>query len=137
MATTLPSLPPLTGDTSWIDNPTGMEGLPTPIAPARPSTTTTSTGSGRAASLGIDPSGNPNVAAVPSLIPSGTGIFAQFTTWIGAHVEDFVFIIIGVLLIGAGALALGFQGVESAVGSVSSGAARVTKTAAKVAELAP
>jgi hypothetical protein len=136
MATTLPSLPPLTGDTSWIDNPTGMEGLPTPIAPARPSTstsssaTTSSAGSGRAGSLGIDPSGNPYVATSPG------GYSNSVTQWISAHVEDFVFIIIGILLIGAAALALGFQGVESAVGTASSGVSRVSKTAGKAAKLA-
>jgi hypothetical protein len=29
------------GGTNWIDNPTGMEGIPTPIAPARPDPGTT------------------------------------------------------------------------------------------------
>jgi hypothetical protein len=124
----LPSLPPLTGDTSWIDNPTGMEGLPIPIAPARPSTSTSSTSTidpfaaSRAANLGVDTSGNPNVGAIPPLTGAGTYI-SQITTWIMSHLEDFVFILIGIILIGAAVFS--FKGTQTVIKTAGKAAAEV------------
>lgn len=159
--------------TSFLDNPFEAEltsaediTIPTPIAPARPATTTgsitpssgswngqtitgidqggnlygtsgqiigtvpgtsssaaapSSAGSGIAAARGIDPSGNPYVATSPG------GYSNSITQWIGAHVEDFVFIIIGILLIGAGVFA--FKGTQTVVENAG-------KVAGKVAEVA-
>jgi len=162
--------------TSFLDNPFEAEltsaediTIPTPIAPARPATTTgtitpssgswngqaitgidqggnlygtsgqiigtvpsssssaaapstSSAGSGRAASLGIDPSGNPYVATSPG------GYSNSVTQWIGAHVEDFVFIIIGILLIGAGVFA--FKGTQTVVENAGRVAGKVAEVAA-------
>lgn len=131
------SLPPLTGDTSWIDNPTGMEGLPTPIAPVRPlsplgsaAAAAAATPTSRESSLGLGAGGTPSVVTSPG------GFSNSVTQWIGSHVENLVFIIIGILLIGAAAIALGFQGTEKVVDVASSGVSRVSKTAGKAAKLA-
>jgi hypothetical protein len=80
-----------------------------------------SSGSGRAGSLGIDPSGNPYVATSPG------GYSNSVTQWISAHVEDFVFIILGILLIGAGVFS--FKGTQTVVENAG-------KVAGKVAEVA-
>jgi hypothetical protein len=111
-----------------------MEGLPTPIAPVRPlsplGTATAAAPTSRESALGLGAGGEPSVITAPG------GLQNSVTKWIGAHVEDAVFIIIGILLIGAAALALGFQGTEKVVDVASSGVSRVSKTAGKAAKLA-
>ena len=94
---TLPSLPPLTGDTSWIDNPTGMEGIPVPIAPARPSTSTSSTGA----------SGSSSVWDTAKQNIKNAFDFSTYTSGSGDTLENIVFIVLGLMLIGIGILSLG------------------------------
>jgi len=114
--------------TGWPPDPSD---IPQPIAPIRPlsplspSTPTAgdSAASGRFGALGIDPTtGNANVAAVPSLTGPGT-VVSSITTWITAHLEDFVFIIIGLILIGAAVFS--FKPVQDAVVSTAKTAAEV------------
>lgn len=115
--------------TGWPD-PYAAGDIPEPIAPIRPlsplststPTATTSTGSGRAGSLGVDSSGNPNVAAVPSLTGPGT-IVSSITAWIKANLEDFVFIIIGIVLIGGAAFS--FKGTQTVIKTAGKAAAEV------------
>lgn len=126
-------LPPLTGDTSWIDNPTGLEGLPTPVAPARPASSSSSTASQsatvnpRMGALGLNPDGTPAVGAVPSLTGQGSYI-SQITTWIQAHEEDFVFIIAGLILIAAAVFS--FKGTQTVIETATKGAAKAAEVAA-------
>jgi hypothetical protein len=89
-------LPALKGDTSWIDNPTGMQGIPTPIAPARPtSNSTTPT----------------TVPSITDKINSGLDALKSGAHTL-AHPVDaatsliftsrLIFLVIGLLLLGAG-----------------------------------
>lgn len=88
-------------NSSWINNPTGMEGLPTPIAPVRPnapSTTSTST----------------STISTPSFLSNMLDAATNYLgiTKMGAGVVDGnsgsgfltrgVFIVLGLLLIAAG-----------------------------------
>lgn len=117
------------GGVTFPNNPASIGTLPTlPTIPTLG--TAPSSGNPRTDALGLTPSGSAQVATNPG------GYSNSITQWISAHIEDFVFIIIGILLIGAGALAFGFVGAEKVVGSASSGVSRVTRTAGKAAKLA-
>jgi hypothetical protein len=105
-------LPALKGDTSWIDNPTGMQGLPTPIAPARPtsnSTTPTKTddsgiswhdiaGGAIGQVTGVNGAGISDALKHPSqILPN---IADKATSFI--FTSRLIFLVIGLLLLGAG-----------------------------------
>jgi hypothetical protein len=104
-------LPALKGDTSWIDNPTGMQGLPTPVAPARPtsnSTTPTTSpsgitwqdivGAGIGQVTGVNPTGISDALKHPSqILPN---IADKATSFI--FTSRLIFLVIGLLLLGAG-----------------------------------
>lgn len=114
--------------TGWPD-PYAAGDIPQPIAPIRPlsplsSSTPTSvnSGSGIAAARGLNPDGTANVAAVPSLTGPGT-VVSTITTWIKANLEDFVFILIGLILIGAAVFS--FKGTQTVIKTASKTAAEV------------
>lgn len=138
---------------SFLDNPYEAEldnDIPTPIAPARPGgviyatdqngnpivitpTTATNTVTGqiiptspsptaRESSLGLGAGATPNVAAVPSLMTPGSYV-SQITTWIQAHLEDFVFILIGIVLLGGAVFS--FKGTQTVIENAGKVAAKV------------
>ncbi len=128
-------LPPLKGDTSWIDNPTGMQGIPTPVAPARPtsnsSTPTTlptpDFGALKDWSLkhpfgydGANPIDQAKKAANAVLHPVDTATSFIFTSRL-------VFLVIGLLLFGAGLFQ--FRATQTVIETGT----KVAKTAAKFA----
>ena len=124
MATSLPSLPPLTGDTSWIDNPTGMEGLPTPIAPARPSTSSATPASSSAAAA----TSTPTAGYLSQLEQWAAGLVNKATVpSTGLSLEDIIFILVGLILVAAAVFS--FKGAQTVVQTVS-------RTASKAAEAA-
>jgi hypothetical protein len=130
------TLPPLTGDTSWIDNPTGMEGLPVPVAPARPN-------SGGLPSLPSIPSVQDVASKIGGAVKQsanaiGKGVeLAMKATplagWFGVDLEDVVFILLGLILLAAAAFS--FKTVQTAGREFTRSAIKSAKAAAVAAEV--
>jgi hypothetical protein len=118
--------------TGWPD-PYAAGDIPEPIAPIRPlsplSTSTptaaaaTSNASGIAAARGIDTTNPAVYAPSPAGGYSPSGYIAQITAWIKANLEDFVFILIGLILIGAAVFS--FKGTQTVIKTASKTAAEV------------
>jgi hypothetical protein len=135
MATSLPSLPPLTGDTSWIDNPTGMQGLPVPVAPARPSATTSGTTSSTWSDWPPKASSAPGSTS-GGILTAGTNLVKKLAAgtleaYIGRSLEDVIFIVIGLILVAAAVFT--FKDVQGAVQSVQESSDQAAKQSAKYA----
>lgn len=119
--------------TGWPD-PYASGAIPQPIAPVRPNSTATAP---QAASSAAQPS-----TSSPGLIKSAVNSIASLASleqWAsnlvtrntspntGITLEDIVFVIVGLILIGAGVFS--FKGTQTVINTV-------TKTAAKAAEVA-
>lgn len=88
--------------------------LPTLSGSTAPDTNAT----GRAGALGIDTTNPAQYAASPA-----GGYAPAWAKWIQAHVEDFVFIIAGLILIGAAAFS--FKGTQTVIETATKAAAKV------------
>lgn len=100
----IPLLPPLTGDTSWIDDPNNptMKGLPVPIAPARPPIYS----GGSSGSTAPSQSSGPTVPSwlkpwiYPQIAPAGTPAAEAYSG--SLSVEDYATIAVGLILLCCG-----------------------------------
>lgn len=105
---------PITG----IDQGGNLYGTSGTIIGTSPGTSSIDPASGRAGSLGIDTSNPAQYAHSP------TGGYApKAAAWIMSHLEDFVFILIGLILIAAGVFS--FRGTQTVIKTAGKAAAEV------------
>jgi hypothetical protein len=108
--------------TGWPD-PYAVGDIPQPIAPIRPlpplgsTSTSSATPTARESALGLGAGGTPSVATTPG------GYSNAVTKWISAHVEDFVFIIAGLILVAASVFS--FKGTQQVIETAGKAAAKV------------
>lgn len=134
-------LPPLTGDTSWIDNPTGMEGIPQPIAPVRPTSNTTGTATPKTPDLNwpdlLDwaknhPYSQQPIQSIDDLKKAGNALMHPIDTATSLiFTSRLIFLVIGLLLIGAGLFQ--FRATQTVIDTGT----KAIKTGGKIAAMIP
>jgi hypothetical protein len=105
------------GGITFPNNPSSIGTLPSlgtlPGVSTNPSSTSVNP---RMDSLGLNPQGVPNVIASPG------GLSNKYTTWISDHVEDVLFVIVGLLLVAAALFSL--SGTKTVIQTATKAAAK-------------